>query len=67
MSEKKLVLIENDGALFRGPARGVPLEVWNNGKWSPYKDAGKPKDIDWGNIVSEAEAKELMGDDAVAE
>jgi hypothetical protein len=23
------VLIENEGALFRGPGRGNPMEVWN--------------------------------------
>lgn len=56
-----MVLIENDGALFRGPARGVPQEVWQGGKWVPYKDAGKPKDIDWGEVIDEARAKELMG------
>lgn len=56
-----MVLIENDGALFRGPARGVPQEVWAGGQWKPYADAGKPKDVDWGNVITEDEAKALMG------
>ena len=59
----QMLYIENEGALFRGPARGVPLEVWNasEGKFVPYKLAGQPKPIDWGNVIDEAEAKELMG------
>lgn len=62
-----MVLIENDGALFRGPSRGNPQEVWANGQWKPYADAGKPRDVDWGNVVTEDEAKALMGDDAAAD
>lgn len=63
--EKKLKFIENDGALFKGPARGVPLEVWNPVKlaFEPYKDAGKPKPVEWGNIIDEAEANEMMSED----
>lgn len=56
-----MIYIENEGALFRGPARGLPQEVWAGGQWKPYKDAGKPKDIDWGHEIDEAEAKALMG------
>lgn len=57
-----MVYIENDGALFRGPARGVPQEVWSpsKGAFVPYRDAGKPKPIEWGHVISDAEAKELM-------
>lgn len=62
-----MVLIENEGALFRGPARTIPQEVWANGKWQPYKLAGQPKPIDWGTVISDEEAKALMGDDAAAE
>lgn len=57
------VYIENEGALFRGPARGVPQEVWSaqDGKFVPYKLAGQPKPIDWGQVIDEAEAQKLMG------
>jgi hypothetical protein len=59
-----MVLIENEGALFRGPARGRPTEVYVGGDkgWAPYADAGKPKPIDWGNVIDENEAKELMAE-----
>ncbi len=58
-----MIYIENEGALFRGPARGVPLEVWSGreGKFVPYKLAGQPKPIEWGNVISEAEAQAMMG------
>jgi hypothetical protein len=41
----------------------VPQEVWSAGKGAfvPYSQAGKPKPIEWGSVISEAEAKELMG------
>jgi hypothetical protein len=57
-----VLYIENEGALFRGPARSVPLEVWNKtlGEWAPYALAGKPKDISWGTVISEEEAEEMM-------
>ena len=57
-----MVYIENEGALFRGPARGVPEEVWSarEGKFVPYKGS-KDKPIDWGNIISEEEASKMMG------
>ena len=33
-----MIYIENEGALFRGPARGVPQEVWSpsQGKFVAY-------------------------------
>ncbi|ATI15651.1 hypothetical protein [Bordetella phage vB_BbrM_PHB04] len=57
-----MVYIENEGALFRGPARGVPQEVWSEGqgKFVPYKGS-KDKPIDWGSVISEEEARALMG------
>lgn len=57
-----MVYIENEGALFRGPARGIPEEVWSarEGKFVPYK-GNKNKPIDWGHIISEEEAREIMG------
>ena len=58
------MLIENEGAIFRGPARAWPKEVWNfkERKFEPYKGS-VPKDIDWGNEISEEEAKAYMGQD----
>jgi hypothetical protein len=63
-----MVYIENEGALFRGPARSNPVEVWNvaKGAFVPYMGS-KDKPIDWGNEISEAEAKELMGEGAEVE
>lgn len=57
-----MVLIENEGALFRGPARGLPKEVWSEKAqaWKPY-EGETPKPIEWGNIINEEEAKLLMG------
>lgn len=56
--------IENEGALFRGPARAWPEEVWDGKAFKKY--TGKvPKDIDWGNIIDEAEAKQMMGNKPV--
>jgi len=55
-----MVFIENEGALFRGPARAWPKEVWNGGEFVPYRGA-MPKDVDWGNEIDEAEAQRLMG------
>lgn len=62
--ESNLLYIENEGALFRGPARGVPLYIWSSHecKFVPYKLAGQPKPIDWGNVIDEIEAKRLMRD-----
>lgn len=54
-----MVYIENEGALFRGPARAWPEQVWNGKAFVKYAGA-VPKDIDWGNVIDEAEAKELM-------
>lgn len=61
-----MIYIENEGALFRGPARGLPQEVWNEaqGKFVPYALAGQPKPIEWGNVIEEAEAQRMMGNSA---
>ena len=56
-----MIYIENDGALFRGPARAWPKEVWNGKEFVAYKGT-VPKEIEWGNEIDEAEAKRLMGD-----
>jgi hypothetical protein len=55
-----VIYIENDGALFRGPARAWPKEVWNGSEFVPYKGS-VPKDIEWGDEIDEAAAKRLMG------
>lgn len=55
-----MIYIENEGALFKGPARAWPKEVWDGAKFVPYKGV-VPKDIDWGHEIDEAAAKELMG------
>lgn len=57
------VYIENEGALFRGPARGVPLEVWDSSvrAFVPYALAGEPKKVDWGYVVDAEEAHRIMG------
>jgi len=55
-----MIYIENEGALFRGPARAWPKEVWNGKEFVPYKGS-VPKDVDWGDEIDEAAAKALMG------
>ena len=55
-------MFENDGALFRGPSRAWPEEVWNERTQEWQKYTGKtPKNIEWGHYVDQAEADELMG------
>lgn len=56
-----MIYIENDGALFRGPARAWPKEVWNGKEFVAYKGT-VPKDIEWGSEIDENEAKRLMGE-----
>jgi hypothetical protein len=55
-----VIYIENEGALFRGPARAWPREVFAGGQWAPY-EGQTPKDVEWGNEIDEAEAQRLMG------
>lgn len=59
-----MVYIENDGALFRGISRGLPKEVWSRPErcWRPYSYAAAYKPIEWGTIISEAEAQEMMAE-----
>jgi hypothetical protein len=52
------VYIEHEGMLYRGPARAWPQEQWNHGRWLKY-DGPVPKDVEWGDLVDEAEAEEL--------
>ncbi len=55
-----MVFIENEGAVFRGPARAWPKEVWTGEKFEPYK-GDVPKPLEWGNVIDEADAQALMG------
>lgn len=55
-----MVYIENEGALFRGPSRSWPKEVWNGKEFAPYQGS-VPKPIEWGDVISENEAKSMMG------
>jgi hypothetical protein len=55
--------ILEDGVLYRGQSRPWPVERWSRRqrRFLPYR--GKtPKDITWGKIIGEAEAREIMGD-----
>ena len=53
-----IVYIEHDGALYRGLSRAWPDEVWNGKAWAPYKGE-TPKPIDWGTVITEAQAERL--------
>ena len=72
MADKPMRYIENEGALFRGYARGYPEEVYSfrQGKWLPYTGS-VPKSVEWGEFITEADAKawiarEAGGDKAAA-
>lgn len=52
--------IENEGALFRGPARTLPKEVWGATGWEPYD--GGPKDISWGTTITKEEFEALKSE-----
>lgn len=59
-----MLFIENEGALFRGPARSWPREVWLGGEFRPY--AGTvPKGIEWGSLIDEDQAKRMMAEKVV--
>lgn len=56
----KLIYTENEGAIFRGPSRAWPSEVWSDKEraFVPYS-GDVPKDVAWGDIITEEEAKRL--------
>ena len=60
MDKSKWKLIENEGALFRGPSRNVPREVWSveDQCWTEYADT-KAKPYEWGSDISEADAEDF--------
>jgi len=47
-----MIYVENEGALFRGPARAWPREVWSGTKFEAYMGE-VPKGIEWGNQIPE--------------
>jgi hypothetical protein len=54
-------LIENEGALFRGPGRSNPVEVWSpEAGWEPYAGADRPRGVEWGYEISELDAFRLI-------
>jgi integrase len=59
--EITMKFIENEGALFRGPARGHPREVWSDKerRFIPYKGS-VPKPVGWGREISQADAWRMM-------
>jgi hypothetical protein len=60
--------IENEGALFRGPSRSFPKEVWGHKThtWHPYTGV-TAKPVEWGDEISTAEAINMMMRHAHAE
>ena len=55
------VLVENEGALFRGRGRSFPAEVWNPGVgWQPYAGRDRSRSIAWGYDIDAEEASALM-------
>jgi hypothetical protein len=52
-----VIFIENEGALFRGPSRSFPNDVWNpdNREFAPYTGV-IPKPMELGSVISPAEA-----------
>lgn len=57
-----MAYIENEGALYRGPSRSLPQEIWSvrEGCFVPYAFADQIKPVDWGYEITEDEAKEMM-------
>jgi hypothetical protein len=62
-----MVYIEHEGALFRGPSRSTPREVWREaeGKFVPYAPS-RPPGVEWGEVIDPEAAAEIMGADAPA-
>lgn len=56
-----MMLIESQQAIYRGPRFDWPTEVWSvkDQVWKPYKGS-VPKEIGWGDVVTDAEASEFM-------
>lgn len=54
-------MFKNEGALFRGPSRDFPKEVWDprEQKWVPYED-DRPIEPGFGIPVTDEQAKRMM-------
>ena len=54
------LLIESDGALYRGNSYYFPMELWNvkTQEWETYHGR-VPKKEAWGDIISEEDAEEF--------
>lgn len=69
MSEPEVVIdprwryIEHLGDLYMGFTRPWPEAVWNrrDKRWYKYEETGG-KPIEWGEIITEEEAKRIMGE-----
>jgi hypothetical protein len=50
------MLIENEGAIFRGPTRNWPEEIWNfkERRWEAYRGS-KEKPYEWGTKIDETQ------------
>ena len=55
------ILIENEGAIFRGSSVSFPCDVWHLSKqrWVTYRGT-VPKPIEWGNVISAIDAACFM-------
>jgi hypothetical protein len=62
--EITMKFIENEGALFRGPSRSFPREIWSHLErtWVPYTGS-VPKPVEWGTDITKAEAWRMMAID----
>lgn len=65
---KKFVLIESEGLLYRGPAADHPTEIWDypRGRWVSYRHAGREKK-GWGRRITPAAAGALKKNNPAAE
>ncbi|WP_238914236.1 hypothetical protein [Achromobacter insolitus] len=57
-----MIFIENDGALYRGPVRGLPKEVWSafEGRFVPYAFSDQVRPVGWGHVIDEEQARVIM-------
>jgi len=55
------MFIEHEGALYQGPARDLPQEVWSRRqmRFVPYQGE-TPKGVQWGREISREEAERIM-------
>lgn len=55
---EKLLLIEQDDALYRGPYHNFPTDIWdeNKQKWVKY-EGDVPKPGFWGNVITPEQAE----------